>query len=64
MSDFYESEFCLFLAIVLLDSLDEIPLDEHHLVHREINYLCDMLHDYDLGYFECVLDLVSIVHTH
>lgn len=62
MSDFYESEFCLFLALVLLDAMDGVSEIEHYELDAEINYLCDMMDEYDLGYFECVLDLLRITH--
>ncbi len=56
----FDSAFALLLALVLLDSLDGVPESEYFAVHVQIEALTNSMNDADLGYFECVLDVVAL----
>lgn len=59
----FDSTFALFLAIVLLDAMEGVSEAEHYELDMQIEGLVNSMDDYDLGYFECVLDLVHITRA-
>ncbi len=56
----FDSAFALLLALVLLDSLDGVSDSEYFSVHVQIEALTNSMSEADLGYFECVLDVVNL----